>query len=131
MMEVKHGFCYNIYINILSVTASPCRGMFHNITSVFIKLYSVLVFCTTYHLCSILCSSLQGIGDGCHDDAACLALASQDRIGLEAIKSLHRQLDDDANGNVDLSESDEVKKCGLICYVCLHFLINITNIYRV
>ncbi|KAJ4451133.1 hypothetical protein ANN_02573 [Periplaneta americana] len=51
--------------------------------------------------------SLQGIGDGCNDDAACLALASQDRIGLEAIKSLHRQLDDDANGNVDLSESDE------------------------
>ncbi|XP_023719492.1 stromal interaction molecule homolog isoform X2 [Cryptotermes secundus] len=48
-----------------------------------------------------------GIGDSCHDDAACLALASQDRIGLEAIKSLHRQLDDDANGNVDLSESDE------------------------
>ncbi|XP_069679430.1 stromal interaction molecule homolog isoform X2 [Periplaneta americana] len=48
-----------------------------------------------------------GIGDGCNDDAACLALASQDRIGLEAIKSLHRQLDDDANGNVDLSESDE------------------------
>lgn len=48
-----------------------------------------------------------GIGDGCNDDAACLAVASQDRIGLEAIKSLHRQLDDDANGNVDLSESDE------------------------
>ncbi|KAJ9599061.1 hypothetical protein L9F63_010453, partial [Diploptera punctata] len=48
-----------------------------------------------------------GIGESCNDDAACLALASQDRIGLEAIKSLHRQLDDDANGNVDLSESDE------------------------
>ncbi|XP_021927809.1 stromal interaction molecule homolog isoform X2 [Zootermopsis nevadensis] len=47
-----------------------------------------------------------GIGDGCNDDA-CLAQTSQDRIGLEAIKSLHRQLDDDANGNVDLSETDE------------------------
>ncbi|XP_065345003.1 stromal interaction molecule homolog isoform X2 [Cloeon dipterum] len=30
-----------------------------------------------------------------------------DKSGLEAIAALHRQLDDDANGNVDLSESDE------------------------
>jgi stromal interaction molecule 1 len=59
-----------------------------------------------------------------------LALASQDRIGLEAIKSLHRQLDDDANGNVDLSESDEVKKCELISYVCMHLLISITSVSR-
>jgi stromal interaction molecule 1 len=66
---------------------------------------------------------LLGIGDGCNDDVACLALASQDRIGLEAIKSLHRQLDDDANGNVDLSESDEVKECELFYYVCIHILI--------
>nr|CAD7419730.1 unnamed protein product [Timema poppensis] len=35
-------------------------------------------------------------------------MASNDRIGLEAIRALHRQLDDDANGNVDLSESDEI-----------------------
>lgn len=35
-------------------------------------------------------------------------MASNDRLGLEAIKSLHSQLDDDANGNVDLSESDDV-----------------------
>ncbi|XP_066999353.2 stromal interaction molecule homolog isoform X2 [Anabrus simplex] len=48
------------------------------------------------------------IGEGCSDaDVACLTLASHDRIGLEAIRTLHRQLDDDANGNVDLSESDE------------------------
>lgn len=85
--------------------------MLHDIKPIFIKLYSAVVFCITHHVCSIPCSSLQGIGDSCHDDAACLALASQDRIGLEAIKSLHRQLDDDANGNVDLSESDEVKRC--------------------
>ncbi|XP_046395505.1 stromal interaction molecule homolog isoform X2 [Ischnura elegans] len=52
-------------------------------------------------------SSYDSFGDNCNDDAACLALASCDRLGLEAIKSLHRQLDDDANGNVDLSESDE------------------------
>ncbi|KAI1299374.1 Stromal interaction molecule 1 [Halotydeus destructor] len=31
----------------------------------------------------------------------------QDKQGFEAIRWLHRQLDDDANGNVDLSESDE------------------------
>lgn len=35
-------------------------------------------------------------------------MASSDRLGLEAIKSLHSQLDDDANGNIDLSESDDV-----------------------
>lgn len=35
-------------------------------------------------------------------------MASMDRHGLDAIRSLHRQLDDDANGAVDLSESDEV-----------------------
>nr|CAD7450773.1 unnamed protein product [Timema bartmani] len=48
-----------------------------------------------------------GIGENCHDDIVCLSMASNDRIGLEAIRALHRQLDDDANGNVDLSESDE------------------------
>jgi hypothetical protein len=76
-----------------------------------------VLLCTAHHLWSITCSSLKGIGDGCNDDAACLALASQDRIGLEAIKSLHRQLDDDANGNIDLSETDEVKEYGLFCYL--------------
>lgn len=35
-------------------------------------------------------------------------MASSDRLGLEAIKTLHSQLDDDANGAVDLSESDDV-----------------------
>ncbi|CRK96857.1 CLUMA_CG009934, isoform A [Clunio marinus] len=30
-----------------------------------------------------------------------------DQIGLEAIRSLHRQLDDDDNGDIDLSESDD------------------------
>jgi stromal interaction molecule 1 len=56
-----------------------------------------------------------GTADSCHGDAVSLVLASEDRIGLEAMKYLHRQLDDDANGNVDLSESDvflrEVFKC--------------------
>lgn len=27
---------------------------------------------------------------------------------MEAIKSLHQQLDDDDNGNIDLTESDDV-----------------------
>lgn len=35
-------------------------------------------------------------------------MASIDKLGLEAIKSLHQKLDDDANGNVDLSESNDV-----------------------
>ncbi|KAF9804313.1 hypothetical protein SFRURICE_011928, partial [Spodoptera frugiperda] len=41
--------------------------------------------------------------EACHNEPACL----QDKAGLEAITQLHRQLDDDANGNVDLSESDD------------------------
>ncbi|CAH0719040.1 unnamed protein product, partial [Brenthis ino] len=41
--------------------------------------------------------------EACHNEPSCL----QDHAGLEAITQLHRQLDDDANGNVDLSESDD------------------------
>ncbi|KAJ3658098.1 hypothetical protein Zmor_009857 [Zophobas morio] len=41
------------------------------------------------------------------DDFACLTMAANDRMGLEAIKTLHQKLDDDANGNVDLAESDD------------------------
>lgn len=46
-------------------------------------------------------------GESCNDDIACLSMASHDRLGLEAIRTLHRQLDDDANGVIELSESDE------------------------
>uniref|UniRef100_A0A8D8PS11 Stromal interaction molecule homolog n=1 Tax=Cacopsylla melanoneura TaxID=428564 RepID=A0A8D8PS11_9HEMI len=46
-------------------------------------------------------------GESCHDDLACLSMASHDRLGLDAIRTLHRQLDDDANGVIELSESDE------------------------
>ncbi|KAL6438162.1 hypothetical protein ACFW04_004407 [Cataglyphis niger] len=49
----------------------------------------------------------ESAADTCNDDLACITMASHDRLGLEAIKSLHSQLDDDANGNVDLSESDD------------------------
>lgn len=43
------------------------------------------------------------------EDFACLAMAQSDRLGLESIKLLHRQLDDDKDGNIDLSESDDVR----------------------
>lgn len=42
-------------------------------------------------------------------------MAANDRLGMEAIKSLHQKLDDDANGNVDLSESDDVRIYAPIC----------------
>ncbi|XP_062538198.1 stromal interaction molecule homolog isoform X2 [Armigeres subalbatus] len=39
------------------------------------------------------------------DDLECIA--HHDHLGMEAIRSLHRQLDDDDNGDIDLSESDD------------------------
>ena len=38
-----------------------------------------------------------------------------DILGFEAILNLHRQLDDDANGDIDISESKEV----CLCFLCL------------
>lgn len=35
-------------------------------------------------------------------------MMSSDKHGLEAIRELHKQLDDDENGNVDLSETGDV-----------------------
>lgn len=52
--------------------------------------------------------------DTCNDELTCTTITSHDRLGLEAIKSLHSQLDDDANGNVDLTESDDVR---IIIYI--------------
>lgn len=49
----------------------------------------------------------KGMSDFCSDDLSCTITSPNDKYGLEAIKSLHRQLDDDANGAVDLSESDD------------------------
>lgn len=55
-----------------------------------------------------------GTGSGSAPDGACLADDLEclgnvhDRLGMEAIKSLHQQLDDDDNGNIDLTESDDV-----------------------
>ncbi|KAL9695671.1 hypothetical protein quinque_014956 [Culex quinquefasciatus] len=39
------------------------------------------------------------------DDFECIT--HHDQLGMEAIRSLHRQLDDDDNGDIDLSESDD------------------------
>lgn len=43
-----------------------------------------------------------------NDDISCFAMGTHDKLGLEAIKALHHQLDDDRNGNVDLTETDDV-----------------------
>ncbi|GAB0092244.1 Stromal interaction molecule homolog [Sergentomyia squamirostris] len=54
--------------------------------------------------------SLSGSGspDGsCHaDDLDCFGTV-HDRLEMEAIRSLHQQLDDDDNGNIDIAESDD------------------------
>lgn len=52
-------------------------------------------------------------------------MASVDRLGLEAIRTLHSQLDDDANGNVDLSESDDVRMIISLREKCL-----LHNVYK-
>ena len=36
------------------------------------------------------------------------SLCEKDKLGYEAICQLHRQIDDDHNGNLDRAESDEV-----------------------
>jgi len=78
----------------------------------------------------MLCAALYNYffvpaGDTCNDDLACITMASHDRLGLEAIKSLHSQLDDDANGNVDLSESDDVRILILFLEISITFVWNV------
>lgn len=60
------------------------------------KINRLLMFSAFYETCSL-------------EDFACLAMAANDRLGFQAIKSLHQKLDDDANGNIDYSESDDVR----------------------
>ncbi|KAF5274302.1 hypothetical protein FQR65_LT04420 [Abscondita terminalis] len=48
-----------------------------------------------------------------NDDNSCFNLDTNDNLGLEAIKALHRQLDDDRNGNVDLTETDDFLRAEL------------------
>lgn len=42
------------------------------------------------------------------DDADCL---NHDKLGMEAIRHLHQQLDDDEDGDITLAESDDVSFC--------------------
>ncbi|KAJ8919442.1 hypothetical protein NQ315_016540 [Exocentrus adspersus] len=65
----------------------------------------------TIHFSNELAASSEAAYDTCSiDDFACLAMAQSDKLGLEAIKTLHKQLDDDKDGNIDLSESDDFLK---------------------
>ena len=50
-----------------------------------------------------------------HDDKMC----EHERIGFEAIHFLHRQIDDDHNGNLDRIESD-----GVCIVLVLYSLVN-------
>ena len=45
-----------------------------------------------------------GVSDCSEDDPVCRKEAES----LEAIETLHKQIDDDQSGNIDQSESDEV-----------------------
>lgn len=72
----------------------------------------------------VYCFISGGSGNSGSAEGACLAddivcNESHDRLGMEAIRSLHQQLDDDDNGNIDLSESDDVRKSNFIFFVTL------------
>ena len=45
---------------------------------------------------------------GCRADGR--ACAEKDQLAYDAISALHRQIDDDHDGDVDLTESDEVSR---------------------
>lgn len=60
--------------------------------------------------CKFFSGAASAVPEAC--DAESLDCPSYtDQVGLEAIRSLHRQLDDDDNGDIDLSESDDVCCC--------------------
>lgn len=72
-------------------------------------------------------ASVTAEGSSCLvDDLDCL---NHDKLGMEAIKSLHRQLDDDEDGDIDLSESNDVssdpQRNGFECFLnlFLYFLL--------
>ena len=59
------------------------------------------------YLCCCLCVHLFtsfGVSDCGEDDLVC----KKEAESLEAIETLHKQIDDDQSGNIDQSESDEV-----------------------
>ncbi|GFS51974.1 stromal interaction molecule 2 [Nephila pilipes] len=53
---------------------------------------NVQIICVVFTVCDWDCAAV---------------LACDDPVGYEAIRSLHRQLDDDANGSIDVAETDE------------------------
>ncbi len=46
--------------------------------------------------------------DTCKGEKWCSSLGEAEALALDAIRSLHQQLDDDNNGNIDLSETKDV-----------------------
>lgn len=62
---------------------------------------------------------MPGSGGNAPEGSACLiddfeCLSQHDQLGMEAIKNLHRQLDDDEDGDIDLAESDDVSKVSTV-----------------
>lgn len=47
----------------------------------------------------------------CHDE--------DEQLSFEAVRNIHKQMDDDANGNVDVEESDEVSGGSLLTFSCV------------
>lgn len=47
----------------------------------------------------------------CHDE--------DEQLSFEAVRNIHKQMDDDANGNVDVEESDEVSGDYLLTFSCV------------
>lgn len=46
----------------------------------------------------------------CHDE--------DEQLSFEAVRNIHKQMDDDANGNVDVEESDEVSAPAALLSSC-------------
>lgn len=59
--------------------------------------------------------------DACKGEKWCASFDEAEALALEAIRSLHRQLDDDSDGNIDLSETKDVGFVTFIECECGHF----------
>ncbi len=55
------------------------------------------------------------------------SLDETEKLALEAIRCLHRQLDDDQDGNINLDESNDVSTLTL-CYANPNLLLQVWNI---
>lgn len=110
-----HGNSYTMLSQAISHAVSHEFGKcFFSFFSIFILNFSMnllsiylLRFLMSYKIFS------GGLGASGSADGACFAddiecADMHDKLGMEAIRTLHQQLDDDENGNIDLSESDDV-----------------------